>query len=68
MDEVPEERLRAGEEGGRSHDHEGVNVAEESLEVHLASDHHMALREGLSLGALRGIHDRFHGEAHAADD
>ena len=67
MDEIPEERLRAGEEAGAGHDHEGVDIAEESLEAHLAADHDTVLREGLSFGALRGVHDRFHGEAHATD-
>jgi hypothetical protein len=68
MDEVPEERLRAGEEDCPSHDHEGINIAEQSLVAHLASDHQMALRKGLSFGAVRGIHDRFHGEAYATED
>ena len=49
------------------HDHEGVDIAEESLEAHLAADHDTVLREGLSFGALRGVHDRFHGEPHTTD-
>jgi hypothetical protein len=68
MDEMPEERLRAGEDRPANHDHEGVGLTEESLSAHLTLEHETVVPEGLSFGALRGMHDRFHGEAHATDD
>jgi hypothetical protein len=51
-----------------NHHHHGLEITEESLLDHLATHHGMAMPETLSFGALRGIHDRFHGEAHATDD
>jgi hypothetical protein len=68
MDQVPEECLRAGEHGRVNHHHHEVEITEESLLDHLATRHATAMPETLSFGALRGIHDRFHGEAHATDD
>lgn len=68
MDEMPEERLRAGERRLVEHSHEEVDVTDEALSEHLSSDHRSEVPDGLSYGALRGMHDRFHGEAHAADD
>ena len=68
MDQVPEELLEAGAERPKSHDHDGVEMTVESLRDHLAFDHVTAPPDGLSLGALQGMHDRFHGESHAADD
>jgi hypothetical protein len=64
---VPEERLQAGEEAMANHHHEGVEMTEASLGHHVASDHGIVVPEGLSFGALRGMHDRFHGEAHATN-
>jgi hypothetical protein len=57
-----------GEQGPVDHTHERVEIGEEALAGHLASNHRMVVPEGLSFGALRGMHDRFHGEAHATDD
>lgn len=70
MDEeqVSEEQLLAGERSAPDHDHEGVGVTEASLADHLVSGHGMDVPEALSFGALQGLHDRFHGEAHAIDD
>jgi hypothetical protein len=68
VDEVSEEELSAGETRPTDHDHDGVDVTEESLSDHLAGEHHVDAPEGLSSGALRGVHDRFHGEAHATED
>jgi hypothetical protein len=67
MSEVPEELLRTGEVRPANHRHEGVDVTDESIGEHLISDHGLAVPAGLSFGALRGIHDRFHGQAHATD-
>ena len=68
MEEVPEARLQAGEDRRWDHDHGGVDVTDESLTDHLAGEHDTEVPDGLSFGALRGMHDRFHGEAHAVDD
>lgn len=68
MDPVPEERLQVGEERPTNHDHAGVGLTDESLRDHLAFEHMTVAPEGLSFGALQGMHDRFHGEAHAADE
>jgi hypothetical protein len=68
MDQVPEERLQVGEQTPANHSHDGVELTDDSLREHLAADHMTVAPEGLSFGALQGIHDRFHGEAHAADD
>ncbi len=68
QDEVSEEELLEGEKSPADHDHPGVEPTEESLWDHLAYDHATAVPQGLSLGTLQGMHDRFHGEAHAVDD
>jgi hypothetical protein len=68
MEEVPEKRLQSGEQRLTNHEHEGVAVTDESLWHHLTADHRMLVSEALSVGALRGIHDRFHGESHASDN
>jgi hypothetical protein len=68
VDQVPEERLQAGERGPTNHDHAGVEITDDSLWDHLAFEHMTVPPEGLSFGALRGMHDRFHGESHAADE
>jgi hypothetical protein len=68
MEEVPEAQLQEGEARPVHHDHEGVGVTHESLAEHLARGHQMEVPDELSFGALRGMHDRFHGEAHATDD
>ena len=68
MDPVPEEGLQAGEERPADHDHAGVELAHDSLRDHLAFEHMTVAPDGLSYGALAGMHDRFHGEAHAADE
>lgn len=68
VDKVSEERLRIGEERPTNHDHAGVEVADDSLRDHLVAKHLTLVPDGLSFGALRGMHDRFHGEAHAADE
>lgn len=67
-DEVSEEQLLEGEEAPADHDHDGVDLTAESLWDHLAYEHAVAVPDGLSPGTLQGMHDRFHGEAHAADD
>ncbi len=67
MSEVPEDLLRVGEMRPTNHRHGGVDVTDESLGEHLISEHALAVPGGMSFGALRGIHDRFHGEAHATD-
>lgn len=67
-EEVPEERLQEGERRTTDHHHEGVAITNEALEEHLVSEHGIEVREGLSLATLRGMHDRFHGEAHAVED
>jgi hypothetical protein len=66
MSEVPEDLLRVAEMRPTNHSHEGVDVTNDSLGEHLISDHGLA-PGGMSFGALRGIHDRFHGKAHATD-
>jgi hypothetical protein len=68
MDEMPDERLRAGEKRSANHAHEEVGITDESLSDHLAVEHETVIPDGLSFGALRGMHDRFHGETHATDD
>jgi hypothetical protein len=68
LGEVPEERLQRGEAQPADHHHDDVALAEEAMEEHLVSDHRVDVPEGLSLGTLEGMHDRFHGEAHAIDD
>ncbi|HWE55590.1 MAG TPA: hypothetical protein VG435_08755 [Acidimicrobiales bacterium] len=68
MDEMAEEKLAAGEQRSTDHDHDGVEVTENSLSDHLTGEHGMEIPDGLSAGALRGIHDRFHGEAHASEE
>jgi hypothetical protein len=68
VDEVPEEVLEAGERRATAHRHDDVSVTDDALDRHLEEDHGTAAPEGLSFGALRGMHDRFHDEAHAADD
>lgn len=66
--EVSEEVLEAGERSHTDHDHAGVEPSEEALGAHLMSDHAVEIPEGLTEGTLRGVHDRFHGEAHATED
>jgi hypothetical protein len=66
--QVPEDRLRAGEENPAEHHHGDVEITDESLSHHLALSHGLVTPEDLSFGALQGIHDRFHGEAHAVDN
>jgi hypothetical protein len=66
--EVSEEVLEAGESSHTDHDHDGVEPSEDALGAHLVSDHAADIPEGLSGGTLRGVHDRFHGEAHATED
>jgi hypothetical protein len=68
VDEVPEERLQEGEERPADHSHSAVEVTSDSLHEHLVSKHATDVPEGLSFGALQGMHDRFHGEAHAVDE
>lgn len=65
---ITEEQLQAGERRPADHHHGGVEVGEESLADHLASAHRTEVPDGLSFSTMQGIHDRFHGEAHALDD
>lgn len=67
LDEVSEACLQEGEDRPADHDHEGVVLTDESLGEHLRTAHEMDAPSGLSLSTLQGMHDRFHGEAHAAD-
>ena len=67
-DEVTEEQLQAGEDAPADHTHDGVDMTEESLAEHLVSGHRVEIPDGLSTGTLQGMHDRFHGETHAAYD
>ena len=67
-DEVTEAELRAGEAAPADHAHGDVAITEESLADHLVSEHHVDIPSGLSTGTLQGMHDRFHGETHAAYD
>lgn len=67
-DQVSEEQLLEGEEAPADHDHEAVEPTAESVWDHLAYEHAVAVPDGLSLSTLQGMHDRFHGEAHAADE
>ncbi len=67
-EEITEEQLQAGERSRTDHVHDEVVIREDSLAEHLCSEHAVELPDGLSFGALRGLHDRFHGEAHAIDD
>ncbi len=67
-EEITEEQLQAGERSRTDHVHDGIEISEEALAAHLSSDHAVDLPDGLSFGALQGLHDRFHGEAHAIDD
>lgn len=64
---MPEERLQVGEEQPADHDHADVEPSHDWLRDHLAFEHMTVAPEELSYGALRGMHDRFHGEAHATD-
>lgn len=68
VEPVPEERLQMGEARPADHDHAGVELEHDSLRDHLAFEHMTLAPEELSYGALEGMHDRFHGEAHAADE
>jgi hypothetical protein len=65
-EEVTEGQLERGE-GAPAHDHGEVAVTDEAMAEHLTSQHRVEVPEGLSFGALRGMHDRFHADAHAAD-
>lgn len=67
-DEVPESSLQAAEGRPADHDHDGVDLTDESLAEHVASAHGVDIPDGLSFSTLQGMHDRFHGEAHAIDD
>lgn len=58
----------AGERAPTDHDHDGVDLTEESLAEHLISGHGIDVPDPLSTGTLQGMHDRFHGEAHATED
>lgn len=68
LDEVSEAALQAGEDRPADHDHGGVALTEEALGEHLRHQHRMDAPTGLSLSTLQGMHDRFHGEAHAIDE
>lgn len=65
---ITEQQLQAGERQPADHHHDEVEVDEESLAGHLASEHRTEVPDGLSFSTMQGIHDRFHGEAHALDD
>lgn len=68
LEEVSEACLQEGEDHPADHDHATVAPTEESLADHLASAHGVRPPAGLSLSTLEGMHDRFHGAAHAIDD
>ena len=68
MGDVPEEQLELGGEAPPDHDHATVAITDDSLSDHLAFEHGTALPDGLSFGALRGVHDRLHGRSHAVDE
>lgn len=68
LDEVSEACLQEGEDRPADHDHDAVALTEDSLGDHLRSDHRVDAPTGLSLSTLQGMHDRFHGEAHAIDE
>lgn len=64
---MTEDVLEAGEAAPADHHHDAVDTTEESLADHLISSHQVEIPNGLSTGTLQGMHDRFHGEAHAVD-
>ena len=68
MEEVPEAVLQRGEERPADHHHDDVALTERSLLEHLGTAHRTDAPDGLSLSTLQGMHDRFHGEAHAIDE
>ena len=68
MDELPDEEIAAAEVAPAGHDHDGVTTADDSLRDHLQTAHGLVVPAELSGSTLQGLHDRVHGESHAADE
>lgn len=65
---MSEDQLQDAEHGPADHHHDGLAPTGDALLEHLAAAHGVDVPDRLSTGTLQGMHDRFHGEAHAADD